>query len=718
MFRSLSLRVARAWPATGCGIWGTTFVLILAITGCASRTDVVELSESLPVPPQTRTDVVVDMLHGVEVPDPYRWLEDQESAETRAWIEAQNAYTDALLDSVPGRDGLRARFAELMEIDQIRVPTEAGGRYFFSQRRADQDLFVLSWRDGLDGEEHLLLDPHDWSEDHTTSFSLLDVARDGTLVVYGVREGGKDEVSIHLHDVDRRVDLEDTLTTGRYFGVSLTPDKKRFFYAIHTAEGPRLKEHVLGSDPADDREWFGDGLDESKILLGSVSEDGRYLLVHVLHGVSGDMVDVYLCDLTSDRGFETVVEGEAASFFGRVVNDEVVLRTTWQAPNGRVVSVSAASPGTEQWRELIPERKDEVLESVSAVGKQLFVRYLQEVQSRVVSFDLSGQELGEIAFDTIGTVGNVSGRWDGDEAFFVFTSFHMPTTIYRYDVASGDRTEWARPEVPINSDQFAVKQVWYESADGTKVSMFLVHAKDIELDGERPTLLTGYGGFNLSLTPRFSSSAVVWVEQGGVYAVANLRGGGELGEAWHEAGMLGNKQNVFDDFIAAGEWLIANGYTRPDKLAIEGGSNGGLLVGTVANQRPDLFGAVICSYPLLDMVRYHQFLVARYWVPEYGSSEDRDQFDYIHAYSPYHNVLDGGDYPAMLFVTGDGDTRVAPLHARKMAALVQAKNGSDNPILLRYHTKAGHSGGMPLSEQIDNSVESTAFLLWRLGEAL
>ncbi|RMH23629.1 MAG: S9 family peptidase [Acidobacteria bacterium] len=689
---------------------------LAVILGCTVFATACDRRPTIPPPPETRIDAVVETLHGVEVSDPYRWLEDQESPETRAWIEAQNAYADSLLGDLPGREELRARFTELYEIDSVGFPVVANGRYFFSKRRADQDLFVIYLRQGIDGEDEVLLDPHPLSADHTVSVGLRDVSEDGTLLAYAVRQGGEDEVTIKLFDVEARRDLPDVLPRARYFGVSMKPDKSGFFYTRQTEEGPRIFYHALGSDPKDDPIVFGEGHGPERILFGNVSEDGRYLLVHVLYGSSGDRTDVYLRDLTAGDDFVTVVEGVEASFNATVAGDRLIVRTIWQAPNGRVMVADAATPQQEHWRELIPERQDAVLSSVSPVGGRLFVRYLQDVQSRIETFDLEGRELGEIRFDSIGTVTNVGGRWDSPEAFFAFSSFHVPTTIYRYDVASGERTVWSQPDVPIDSDRIAVEQVWYESKDGTRVPMFVVHKKDLERDGKRPTLLTGYGGFNASLTPFFSPSAVVWVERGGVYAVANLRGGGEFGEAWHKAGMLANKQNVFDDFIAAAEYLIASGYTRPEKLAIQGSSNGGLLVGAAMTQRPDLFAAVICSYPLLDMVRYHRFMVARYWVPEYGSAEDPEQFPYIYAYSPYHHVEPGGDYPAVLFITGDGDTRVAPLHARKMAALMQASTGSGKPVLLRYHTKAGHSGGVPRSEQIENSVESYSFLLWQLGE--
>jgi prolyl oligopeptidase len=517
-----------------------------------------------------------------------------------------------------------------------------------------------------------------------------------------------------LRDVDTGDDLPDELPRGRYFGVSITPDKSGLYYTRHNETGPRVYYHAMGTDPSADRQVFGDGYGPEKILFGGLSEDGRYLVVHVLYGSSADKTEIYIKDLEQGGGFATVVDDLDARSLAGMAGDTLLIQTNWEAPNGRIMAVDASNPGRDSWRELVPEREKGVIQGTSEVGGKLFVRYLEDVKSRVVSYDVDGRELGEIKFDTIGDVSGVSGRWADNRAFFRFHSYHVPLTIYSYDVETGEREVWWQFDADIDTDRFDVKQEWFTSKDGTRVPMFVVHAKDIRLDGTNPMLLTGYGGFTVSRTPRFSASAAVWVEQGGVYAVANLRGGGEFGEEWHKAGMRENKQNVFDDFIAAAEHLVDAGYTSSGKLAISGGSNGGLLVGAVMTQRPELFKAVICSYPLLDMVRYHMFLVARYWVPEYGSADEPEQFEYLKAYSPYHNVKDGESYPAILFISGDGDTRVAPLHARKMAALVQAKKGSERPALLRYHIKAGHSGGKPLSQQIDDLAESYSFLLWQL----
>jgi len=471
----------------------------------------------------------------------------------------------------------------------------------------------------------------------------------------------------------------------------------------------------MGKDVSSDEEIFGEGYGPEMILAAQLSDDGRWLVISVMYGSAPDKTEVYLKDLTARKPFFPLVKDIPARFFGGIAGETLYLQTNWNAPNNKILAVDLKMPARENWREVIPE-SEAVIQGFSAAGGKLFVQHLKDVKTTVVAFEPDGTRIREISFPTIGTVTGVSGRWDSNEAFFIFTSFHIPTTIYRYDVASGSQEVWAKINVPIESEKFEVKQVWYKSKDGTDIPMFIVHAKDIKLNGSNPTLLTGYGGFNISLTPNFSVQTAAWVEKGGVCAVPNLRGGGEFGEKWHKAGMLGNKQNVFDDFIAAAEYLINNKYTSPRKLAITGGSNGGLLVGAAMTQRPELFGAVVCTYPLLDMIRYHKFLVARYWVPEYGSSDDAQQFKYLYAYSPYHQVKKVAKYSAVLFITGDADTRVAPLHARKMAALMQASTGSRKPVILRYHIKAGHSGGQPVSQQIEDLTDTLSFLFSQLRD--
>ncbi|MGH9862237.1 MAG: prolyl oligopeptidase family serine peptidase [Candidatus Acidiferrales bacterium] len=667
-----------------------------------------------PKPPETKRVEVKETLHGVEIVDPYRWLEDQESPDTRAWIEAQNKYTESRLGAWPGRAALKQRLTELLKIDVIGVPTARAGRYFFTQRKANQDLPVIYLRQGMQGKDEVLIDPHPMSADHRTSVSLLEVSQDGRLVAYGIRQGGEDEVAIRLMNVDTRQDLADQLPRARYFGLSLKPDQSGLYYTRFEKEGPRVYYHAMGADPGGDKQIFGEGYGPEIIVDVNLSDDGRYLVLEVARGASSDKSEIYFQDLARGGPMRPLVKDVEAYFSPRIGGDHLYLHTNWEAPNWRVMAVDFEKPARDNWKTVVPE-SDSVIEGVSLAGGKIFVTTLENVRSVVKAYSPDGQMLGKVALPGLGSVGSFSGRWSSNEAFYSFTSFHIRTNIYRYDVAQGTQELWAQVKVPADTSRFAVRQVWYESKDRTLVPMFLVHQKGIRLDGSHPTLLTGYGGFNLSLTPTFSSLAVAWVERGGVYAVANLRGGNEFGEKWHRAGMLEKKQNVFDDFLAAAEWLIENDYTRPEKLAIRGGSNGGLLVGAALTQRPELFQAVICNYPLLDMLRYQNFLVARFWVSEYGSAENAEQFPYIYAYSPYQRVQPGTKYPAVLFVTGDSDTRVAPLHARKMAALLQAATGSDRPVLLHYDTKAGHVGATPVSKQIDDVTDELSFLFWQLG---
>ena len=666
------------------------------------------------LPPATERGEVVDTLHGVEIPDPYRWLEDQTGPDTRAWIDAQNAYTDSLLEPLSGRHELSALVAKVLEVDAVGLPTERGGRYFYSKRQADQDLAVLYVREGLRGADRVLIDPHSLSPDHTTSVGYLDISRDGNLVAYAVRDGGVDEVSIRLHDVETGQDLDDVLPPARYGQVNLTPDRAGFYYERYGDVTPRVMFHVIGTDSSTDLQLFGNGYQRHHIPVSVLSDDGRWLLVHVIEGSSGP-TEIHLKDLISDAPFETVIRDGVSESWAEFAGDQIVITTNLDAPNRRVVLVDPETPSVEHWREIIPERTNVVVQGARGLGGRLVVSFLQDVQPGVAVHELSGAHVRDIQFTTLGSVGGGAGHWATAEAFFTFQSYHRPNTIYRYDLATGDQVVWAQVQVPIDTDRYEVSQEWFTSADGTQVPMFITHRTDVKLDGSNPTLLTGYGGFNLSRTPAFSSLAAVWLESGGVFAEANMRGGGEFGEEWHRDGMLERKQHVFDDFIAAAEHLIGEGYTNSEHLAIRGGSNGGLLVAAVSNQRPELFGAVVCTYPLLDMLRYQQFLVASFWVPEYGSSDDSDQFAYLREYSPYHNADTAASYPATLYITGDGDTRVAPLHARKMAALVQATHGETTPILLRYHTDAGHSGGQPISQQIQEMVDTVSFLLWQVG---
>ncbi|MGC2696754.1 MAG: prolyl oligopeptidase family serine peptidase [Candidatus Angelobacter sp.] len=670
---------------------------------------------ALAAPPKTTVAEVKETIQGTEIIDPYRWLEDQNSPETRAWIDAQNAYTDSMISRFAGREAVRQQVSALIKIDTMNAPSVMNNRYFFTKRRADQDQASLFVRQRLQGMDELLVDPLPLSPNHTVTVGMGAVSRDGKLIAYIVRQGGADEIAPHLFDVDTHKELADVFPKARYSGFSILPDKSGIYLTRDTAEGPRVYFHKMGSDSATDTEIFGKGYGPEKIIISNVSEDGRYLQITVLHGSAADHTEIYVKDLANNGPIVTVVKDFPAAFYGQLAGDHMYVRTNWKAPNWRIMEVDLKNPAMDKWREAVPE-SDAVIDSFSAVGGKLAVRVTQNVVPHLKLLDTSGKLVREVPVPALGSVSGLSGHWDSNEAFYSFTSFHIPQTIYRYDIATGKQTVWSETKVPIDSAKYEVSQVWYASKDGTKIPMFLAHAKGLKLDGSNPTLLTGYGGFNLISTPGFNAFAAAWMANGGVYAVANLRGGGEFGEAWHHAGMLANKQNVFDDFIAAAEWLIQNKYTSPARLAIRGTSNGGLLVGAALTQRPDLFGAVICGYPLLDMVRYQNFLVAKYWVPEYGSSENAEQFKYIYAYSPYHHVKAGTKYPSVLFISGDSDTRVAPLHARKMTALMQASNAASNhPILLHYDTDAGHSGGTPAGKQIENTTDELSYVLWQLG---
>lgn len=666
--------------------------------------------------PTTRKLEVRETIQGVEIADPYRWLEDQNAPETRSWIELQNRYSESILGDLPGRDALRKRISQLLKIDIITTPTERGGRYFFFKRMADQDLPILYARQGLTGKDEVLIDPHSLSTDHTTSVSLLDTTQDGDLIAYGIRQGGEDEVRVRFLDVGTRQELSDELPRARYSGVAVAKNRKGVFFSRQEKEGPRVYFHPMGSDGSKDEKLFGEGYGPGKGIGVGLSDDDRYLQIVVSHGSAATKTEVYVRDLEKGGPITPIVNDVEARFFPEIAGDRLYLETNWKAANGRILGVDLAHPARENWKEVIPTR-DTPIASTSAVGGKLFVRYLENVIPKIQIFDAQGKPEGSISFPSMGTVGGVRGDWKKNEAFFTFASFVTPTTIYRYDVEKATKTVWAKENVPIDSDRFEVKKIRYASKDGTRIPMFLVYRKGIKLDGSHPTLLTGYGGFTLSQTPAFSARAALWVEAGGVYALPNLRGGGEFGEDWHKSGMLEKKQNVFDDFLAAAQWLIANGYTKPHRLAISGGSNGGLLVGAALTQRPDLFAAVVCSYPLLDMVRYQKFSVAGFWVPEYGSADNPEQFPFLYAYSPYHHVRAGTNYPAVLFITGDADTRVAPLHARKMAALLQASTGSERPILLHYDTKAGHSRGFntPIPKQIEDLTDELSFLFAQTG---
>ena len=667
-----------------------------------------------PAPPATRQDNVRETIHGVEITDPYRWLEEQGSDETRKWVAEQNKYSHGLLDGLPGRAAVSKRLAEMLRHDTVGSPWLINGWYFFTKKGADQDLSSIYRRKGPGGPDELLLDPHSMSADHTTTVAMVDISDDAGLLVYSVRRGGEDEIELHVMDLDSRHDLPDVLPRGLYAGASWKKDKTGFYYGLGRRDtGRRIYYHALRTDPAKDIEIFGKGYGPDTWVSAGVSEDGRYLQAEAQSGWAKN--EVFIQDLAEGGPFKPIITGIDAHFRAQTVGDFMIAMTDWQAPKYRVLKIDLRDPAREKWREIIPASAD-AMEDFSIIGGKLFVNYLHNVTSRIAIFSLDGKPLGEVALPFAGSAG-IYGRADQEEGILHFSSYTDPGSIYRYAVSTGKRDLWFRNPIPFDSDRYEMEQVWYSSKDGTRVPMFLVHRKGYKPDGKTPTILYGYGGFNVSLLPGFRSTAAWWVEQGGVYAVANLRGGSEFGEAWHKAGMLDKKQNVFDDFIAAAEWLIKNKYTNPEKLAIWGGSNGGLLMGAVMTQRPELFRAVICEHPDLDMVRYYQWTKNNNppALLEYGNAAKPKEFKFLYAYSPYQHVQAKTRYPAVLFTSGDEDTRVPPEQARKMTARVQAATSSGHPVLLLYDEKAGHSGGRPFSQVVDELSLELSFLKWQLG---
>ena len=666
------------------------------------------------------------MRHGVEVRDPYRWLEDGDAEEVRRWSEAQGRHTRAALDAIPFTAAIRERLRVLFSIGLVSAPAIRGDRYFHQRRTGDQEQPVLYLRQGREGEDRVLLDPARFAEDRTSALDWYYPSDDGRLLAYGVSEGGSEKSVLRILDVDTGRDLADVIPFTRACSLEWRPDGSGFFYTRYPEPGSvppgeenyrrRVYEHVLGRDWREDPLVFGADRPPEDWANVHLSPGGRWLAVSVSRGWT--RTDVYLRDLASpDSPFVTVIEGLDAVFGVDVRNDRLYLQTNLDAPRSRLVAVDLDHPGREAWRDVLPEGPD-VLEGTALIGDWIVAVWLRDASSRVTLHARDGTLLHEVALPVIGSVAGLTGEWDGREAFLGFTSYAVPPTVYRLALPDPALELWARAPGEVDADRFRVRLVHYPSRDGTLVSMFLVDARDRPTDGRGAALLTGYGGFNISHTPAFGRGVIQFLEKGGLYAVAHLRGGGEYGEDWHRQGMLDRKQNVFDDFLAAADFLLQQGHAGRGRLAIMGGSNGGLLVGAALTQRPGLFRAVVCQVPLLDMVRYHLFRIARLWIPEYGSADDPEAFRWLHAYSPYHHVRDGTPYPAVLITTGESDSRVDPLHARKMAARLQAATSSDHPILLRLETRAGHGQGKPLSKTLEEWTDVWAFLFSELSLAI
>ncbi len=673
--------------------------------------------------PETRRVDVVDEQFGVPVADPYRWLENdvRNDSEVADWVAAENEVTDAYLDTLPGRDVFAARIRQLFDYERFGVPVKKSGRYFYTHNSGLQQQNVLFVRDAIDGEGRVLIDPNGWSADGATALGEWLASEDGTHLVYGVQDGGTDWRTARILEVATGELLPETLKGMKYtIGASWAKDGSGFFYSRYPdpPEGEeyqavstdhRVYFHRLGTDQADDRLVYATPDHPTYSHYPYMTHDGNWLIVITTEGTDS-RYEVTLIDLTDAQAQpRTIIPGlENEWSYAGNVGATFYWATNRDAPRMRVVTMDVSDPqaGPDNVAEIVPE-SDATLEGAAIVGGKLLTSYLVDARTEIRRYALDGSKLDTVALPGIGTASGFGGEPDDSETFYAFTSFNYPTTIFRYDVASGDSSVWAQPEVDFDPTQYVVEQRFYESKDGTRVPMFIVKRADVT--GPAPTILYGYGGFNISLTPGFSASRLAWLEQGGVFAVANLRGGGEYGKAWHDGGRLQNKQNVFDDFIAAGEYLIAEGITGKDQLAIQGGSNGGLLVGAVVNQRPDLFAAALPAVGVMDMIRFTNWTAGRYWVDDYGDPSKEADFRVLYSYSPYHNVAGGKDYPAILVSTADTDDRVVPGHSFKYAAMLQSADIGDKPHLIRIETRAGHGSGKPTDKVIEETSDLWAF---------
>jgi prolyl oligopeptidase len=677
--------------------------------------------------PVTRKAGVVDEIHGTKVPDPYRWLEDDNAEETKSWVAAQNQVTEAYLARIPQRGEIRERLAALWNFERTGAPQEFGGKWFFTHNSGLQNQSVLKVADALDAEGRLLLDPNTLSKDGTVALANFTPSEDGKLLGYSISRGGSDWNEILVRDVATGKDTGDHLKWVKFSGISWAKDGSGFYYSRYDAppEGAALTQmnefqklcfHRIGTPQSEDvviyerkdRPRWGFG--------GGLTEDGKFLVIHVSEGT--DPKNRFFYRDVSNKDSEVVEllsDADASYDFAGNDGDVFFFRTDLGAPRHRVIAIDVKRPDRASWKEIIPEGKD-LLQGVTTVGGQLLCEYLRDSKSAVIAHDYSGKQIREVKLPGIGSTGGFDGRRKDKQTFYTFTSFTDPGAIYRYDLASGESTLWKRPEVGFDGVAYETKQVFATSKDGTRVPVFIVHKKGLELDGSHRVLLTGYGGFNISITPGFSIGRAVWLERGGILAVANLRGGGEYGSEWHLAGTRLRKQNVFDDFIAAGEWLVKEKYTVPAKLAIQGGSNGGLLVGACLAQRPDLFGAGLPAVGVMDMLRFHKFTIGWAWEKDYGSAEDPEEFKALLRYSPYHVLKPGTRYPATLVTTADHDDRVVPAHSFKFAARLQECQAKDGPpVLIRIDTSAGHGAGTALSKMIDKTADEWAFLEAVLG---
>ena len=689
---------------------------VLAMAGCDNMKQI----KHLPYPETARGEVV-DNYFGTEVPDPYRWLEDDNSEATAAWVAAENAVTEDYLSQIPFRNAIRERLTQLWNYPKEGAPSKHGDWYYYYYNDGLQNQSVLcrTQQPGEAGE--VFLDPNTLSEDGTVALSAVSFSKNGRYFAYAAAASGSDWVEIRVMDTETKALTEDRIEWVKFSGAVWAPDSKGFYYSAYDApkEGvysaqnqfQKVYYHKLGTPQTADRLIYEDKVHPLRYFSAWPSEDGKWLFVIASEGTSGTEV---LCRKSSETKFRTLLAGfdhDYAPVDCR--DDQLYFVTNEGASNYALKRIALTAPAKVET--VIPEHEKNLLEGVGTAGGYLFASYLQDAQNQVVQYDYDGRLVREIVLPAIGTVGGFSGEEEDTELYYSLANYTAPATIYRYDIASGESTLYKSPEVAFDPALFVTEQVFYPSKDGTQVPMFITRRKDLKLNGENPCLLYGYGGFQINLTPGFNPSALMFVEQGGVYCVANLRGGSEYGEAWHKAGMLENKQNVFDDFIAAAEYLIAQKYTSSERLAINGGSNGGLLVGACEVQRPDLYAVCLPQVGVMDMLRYHKFTIGWGWAVEYGSSDNEEQFPYIYKYSPLHNIKEGVKYPATLVMTADHDDRVVPAHSFKFAAQMQHCQAGEAPVLIRIESKAGHGAGKPTSKRIDEAADMYAFLFQNIG---
>lgn len=678
--------------------------------------------------PITRKASVVEEIHGVKITDPYRWLEGNND-EVRKWIKEQNDYSLPQLYEVPERAQIQKRLNELFRIDAFGAPVPRQGRYFFEGRIGGDDLSVLYVQDGLYGSSRILINPNTLSLDKTTALHGWSPSRDGRLLAYSLSEAANDKATVFVMDVDAGQNLADTIPAETYPSPH-TPivwdyDNSGFWYTRRQPGAPSGEEkfhqklyfHKLGNSYESDEMVFGENIAKEDIPWLSLSEDGQHLLVSVymLAGKSETMELFLFNRKNPQKGFISLTKKRQAMFYGKMHRGFVYVQTDFGAPLGKVMSflINEADQGIEAWKTVVPESRRKI-ESFVIVSDRIFVESLKDVCSSLSMYGLNGRPLSEISLPALGSIGEVTSEWNGKELFFQFSSFMFPPAIYRFDLASNEYAIFKQAESGIDSGLYCVEQIWFDSRDGTRIPMFLVCQKGLAKSGDNPTFLSGYGGFGVSKVPVFNKSIIPFLEQGGIYVLVNLRGGGELGEEWHKAGTRERKQNVFDDFIAAAEWLVERKYSSPRRLAIFGWSNGGLLVSAAMTQRPDLFKAVVIGAPVVDMLRYHLFFGGRHWIPEYGCADNPEDFRYLLEYCPYQNVRMGENYPATLLVASDMDDRVHPMHAYKMTARLQDANASDNPIMIRVEARAGHGGAAAVSRFVEQFTDILCFVFWQM----